>query len=374
MKKTILFLFWILTTSWSGFSNNQIEISLLTCSSGEETFTAWGHSAMRIQDKRSNIDIVYNFGLFDFNTPNFYMKFIKGKLKYKLGVHRTQDFYNSYLLEDRQIIEQELNLSEESEENIISTLQYLYKPENRYYYYSFVKKNCTSELRDLIFENVPIDFTNTTTEKTYRDQIHEFLTDSPWLRFGMSLIMGYKVDRKINKFESMFLPYYLYHGLKDLNKNEEQLVKREQTFNNNADLQESYPFFVRPVFVLFVLFLITIFIRSGKLEATILLVTGITGLVIFTVSLITEHPELRYNLNPLWINPLYIALAFMNNKTSLKRYLAILLQVLLIVMIPVWLFKVQYFEWPYLPILLILSLYNLRIIYPQKKKKLYIKI
>lgn len=370
MKKIIILFSLLYFTGFNIFSNDHIEINLLTCSSGKETFTAWGHSAIRVHDKKANIDVVYNFGLFDFDTPNFYMKFIKGKLKYKLGVHQTQRFYNSYLLENRQIIEQELNLSNESKDRIINRLEYLYRPENRYYYYSFVKKNCTTELRDLVFENVETDFENKITEKTHREQLNEYLNNRLWLKFSMSLIMGYKVDKKINKYESFFLPYYLYNGIKNINTHGIPLVKQENAYNTVKDT--TYPVLLSPMFILSILCIIVLFVRAGYVQNSILLIVGITGLVIFSVSLITEHPELRSNLNLLWINPLYILLVFVGKKHKLKQYLAAFIQVLLIIMLPIWLFKIQYFEWSYVPVILLLTLINLRIIFPGTR--LHIKI
>ncbi|MBK7525002.1 MAG: DUF4105 domain-containing protein [Saprospiraceae bacterium] len=74
--------------------------------SGQESYESWGHSAIRIIDDDNSCDITYNFGLFNFNAPNFYLKFIQGKLKYQLGIQNTNDFINSYLREDRQVVEQ----------------------------------------------------------------------------------------------------------------------------------------------------------------------------------------------------------------------------------------------------------------------------
>ncbi|MDK2978057.1 MAG: hypothetical protein PWP52_771 [Bacteroidales bacterium] len=350
-------------------ANDNITISLLTCSSGKETFTAWGHSAIRIVDSVANIDVVYNFGLFDFNTPNFYLKFVKGKLNYMLGVHSTQQFYMSYFRENRQIIEQKLNLTHQEEIKIIRRLEYLYKPENRYYLYSFVGKNCTTELRDIILKNVETNFKNELTNKTPRKQINEFLYDRLWLKFGMSLIMGYKVDRKINKFESMFLPDYLYHGLNELKTNNQPLVESENIFNPVKTEKKSYPFLISPVFVLSILFLVTIFIQSPYFQNSILLIVGITGLVIFVVSLFSEHPELKYNLNYLWINPLYIVTVLLGalNKNKAKFYLTLFLQFLSIVIVLIWILKIQDYNIAFFPLLFILSLLNYRAI---KKYKL----
>jgi len=350
-------------------ANDNITISLLTCSSGKETFSAWGHSAIRIVDSVANIDVVYNFGLFDFDTPNFYLKFVKGRLNYMLGVHSTQQFYMSYFRENRQIIEQKLNLTHQVEIKIIRRLEYLYKPENRYYLYSFVGKNCTSELRDLILENVETNLKNELTNKTPRRQINEFLHDRLWLKFGMSLIMGYKVDQKINKFETMFLPDYLYHGLNELKTNNQPLVESENIFNPVKTEKKSYPFLISPVFVLSILFLVTIFIQSPYFQNSILLIVGITGFVIFVVSLFSEHPELKYNLNYLWINPLYIITVLLGalNKNKAKYYITLFLQFLSIVIVFIWLFNIQDYNIAFFPLLFILSLLNFRII---KKYKL----
>lgn len=340
----------------------------MTCSPGKETYSAWGHSAVRVVDKRANIDVVYNFGLFDFNTPNFYPKFIKGRLEYKLGIERTQGFYHLYFKENRQIIEQKLNLSDKEAIKIIQRLQYLYLPENRYYLYRFAGKNCTSELRDLILENIDTDFENKLTNKTVRQQLNEYLQDRLWLKFSMSLIMGYKVDRKVDLFESMFLPDYLCYGLRDIKTENGNLIKEETIFNQLYDVNNGYSLLINPLFILSILALLVILFNKKYIQTPFLIIIGLNGLVIFTLSLITEHPELRYNLNPLWINPLYFLIVFLKNNSNLKIYLTILLQLMLFAMIPIWLFKIQYFELTYLPITLILIIINYRILYLNKTK------
>lgn len=364
LKRHVIILGLFLLIGLHAYSDNQIEISLLTCSSGSESFTAWGHSAIRVIDKKQSIDIVYNFGLFDFDTPNFYLKFVKGKLKYKLGIHSTNRFFRTYFSENRQIIEQKLNLSDEDEIRIISKLEYLYKPENRYYYYDFSKKNCTSELRDLIFNNVETDFQNQNINKTYRIQINEYLTDKLWLKFGMNLIFGTGVDKKIDNYESMFLPDYLYWGLNNIKVNNKKLVSSETTFNKVEKNKSNYPFLLNPIFLFSVLLIIVLIYKSSKIQVPIFLITGITGLLILIVWLLTEHDELKNNFNLLWCNPLYLAIAFsqIKNNVKLKMYLSIILQAMLIGVVVIWLSQIQSFEIGFLPIVMILSIYNIRII------------
>lgn len=344
------------------YSSEQIEISLLTCSSGSESFTTWGHSALRIVDNKNKIDVVYNFGLFDFNTPNFYSKFIKGKLKYKLGVHSTTRFFKSYLSDNRQIIEQKLDLSDEDEIKIIQRLEYLYKPENRYYYYDFLRKNCTTELRDLIFENIETDFQNKNTNKTYRDQLNEFMINKPWLKLGINLIFGASVDKEVTVFQSMFLPDYLCSELSNVNVNGKELVYSQQIFNEVEDENRSYPFLLNPILIFSVLLLIVLLIKSTKIQLPIFIITGLLGLLIMSVWSITEHLELKGNFNILWCNPLYLMFLFPLKKNKIKLYLSIALQIMILGIGIVWISNMQSFEIAFIPVVLILSIYNIRTI------------
>ncbi len=359
----VLVIFFLLGIQ-SIYPNNRIEISLLTCSSGAESFSSWGHSAIRVIDHNKSIDIVYNFGLFDFDTPNFYLKFVKGKLKYKLGIHSTNRFFRTYFREDRQIIEQKLNLSDENEIKIIRRLEYSYRPENRYYYYEFSKKNCTSELRDLIFNNIETDLKKKITNKTYRILINEFLTNRLWLKFGMNLIFGTGVDKKIDNYESMFLPDYLYWGLNNIKVNNEKLVRSETTFNKVEKSKSNYPFLLNPILLFSVLLIIVLIYKSSKIQLSVFLIIGIIGLLISIVWLLTEHDELKNNFNLLWCNPLYLVIIFyqIKNNVKLKMYLSIILQAMLIGIVVIWLSRVQSFEIAFIPIILILSVYNIRII------------
>ena len=94
------------------YLSEHTKVSLLTSSPGEDLYAQFGHSAIRITDTLSGQDLVFNYGLFDFNTPGFYLKFIRGKLPYQLGIQRFEPFLNAYIEENRQCRELEINLSE----------------------------------------------------------------------------------------------------------------------------------------------------------------------------------------------------------------------------------------------------------------------
>jgi hypothetical protein len=115
-RKVFLFCFFLLNPICQNFSQTKIlskksEISLLTCDSGDQLYSLFGHTALRVKDTENAIDAVYNYGYFDFRTPNFYMKFVKGDLQYFVAVDNFDAFLAQYVYEQRGVYEQKLNLS-----------------------------------------------------------------------------------------------------------------------------------------------------------------------------------------------------------------------------------------------------------------------
>ena len=145
MKKyylIILFLFAsIFSYSQEITLSEQAEVSILTIGPGANLYDKFGHSAFRVQDKVTNIDIVYNFGVYDFNTPNFYLKFARGKLLYKLDTSPFSPFYNYYVRQNRWIEEQVLNFTPSEKQAMFDFLQNNAKPEHCEYRYDFLFDN-----------------------------------------------------------------------------------------------------------------------------------------------------------------------------------------------------------------------------------------
>jgi hypothetical protein len=103
----------LISFSSNAQDSSRLRVSLLTCSPGEELYSIFGHSAIRIIDSNSVTDYVFNYGTFDFDDPNFYIKFVKGKLLYFISIERTNDFIEFYKYENRSVSEQVLSLSAE---------------------------------------------------------------------------------------------------------------------------------------------------------------------------------------------------------------------------------------------------------------------
>ena len=202
---------------------SRMQISLLTCTPGEELYATFGHSALRVIDSNSVTDLVYNYGTFDFNDPNFYSKFIRGQLKYNLSVEYFSNFKFDYQAEERGITEQILNLSAAEKLKLRAALNENLKEENRYYLYDFFLDNCTTRLRDLIFKAsepqqalpavMPVTF-------TFRNAIHYYLNlqQKYWSKLGIDLLLGRPTDAVMTIEQQEFLPDNLEQVLDKIEK------------------------------------------------------------------------------------------------------------------------------------------------------------
>jgi len=331
------------------------EISLITCSSGNELYSIFGHSALRAWYPQSGRDLVFNFGLFDFNTPNFYSKFVKGQLKYLLGIQTMPDFLEQYRWENRGVKEQKLYLTDEQNDKIMARLEYLYKPENRYYLYSFLYKNCTSELRDIIYSVTDSnrELLSKSAQVTDRELINEYING--WTKFGINLILGSTLDREIDLRQSMFLPENLYSVLAQSQNGKDPFVSKEIVLiaDNQISVKSGgfLNFITTPVAVLLLLLIIIIFLFlkrgcSGWADNLYVSLISALGALLTVIILITEHRELYSNYNLLWCNPLYIlvVIASLGGWKKTERLLSAISLVSLSILQIVWAQKIQYAE------------------------------
>src|SRR4051794_37017998 len=108
LRHLLIFSFLIFNFSFlqAQTDTSHLRISLLTCTPGEDLYSTFGHSALRVTDSVGNDDIVFNYGTFDFSEPGFYMKFIRGKLTFYLSTEDFDSFIQFYKEESRGITEQ----------------------------------------------------------------------------------------------------------------------------------------------------------------------------------------------------------------------------------------------------------------------------
>lgn len=218
MKKLLLFIFLLtLLFSQKGLSQpvDSIDFYMLTCEPGNEVYSVYGHSAIRVVVRGTGRDIVYNWGLFDFDTPHFAFRFAKGKLDYMVGACSMKTFMEEYQMEKRSVWSQKINLTNEEKINLISRLDDNMREENIYYRYDFFYDNCATRVRDIIENSLTgsVSYPVEETEKTFRELIDQYQQRIPWLDFGADFLLGLPADKKASVRDEGFLPMLLMKNL-----------------------------------------------------------------------------------------------------------------------------------------------------------------
>ena len=378
MKKLYLILFllssWITSDAQETTLSENAEISILTIGPGSLLNDSFGHSAFRVKDVDNNIDVVYNYGTYDFNTPNFYLKFARGKLLYKIDYNNFTPFYNYYVRQNRWIKEQVLNISVSEKQKMFNFLLNNVKPENRDYMYDFLFDNCATRIRDVLVTVLDGKLTykdDYTTEKyTFRQLIQKNVYWNSWGSFGMDIAIGAVVDQKATVWQYQFLPYYVMEAASNAKitnaSTPKNLVKTNTHVFKATPKRLNPTFYTSPLFMMGLLGLLIIYItykdykrgvRSRYLDTTIFFVTGLIGLMLLLLWVATDHSTTANNYNLLWASPLslffIIAISKKNPKKWIRKY--IFLQVLLLILLCMhWITGVQIFAYGLIPLLIAL--------------------
>lgn len=321
-----------------GFSRQidscHLKISLLTCSPGQELYSIFGHSALRVSDSQAGTDIIFNYGSFDFSDPDFYSKFVRGKLLYYVSAEYFQDFVFAYRYEGRGIIEQHLNLSCETKSILYQALRENLREENKYYLYDFLFDNCSTRLRDMVRREggdslyigkiLPAEI-NT----SFRNLIHEYLHRGGqyWSKLGIDLLLGARIDRAMANEEAMFLPDYLMKGFDSALIDGRQLVAGKRQIQ--PEMLKPAEQVNSPLIITGSLFLIISILSFSTKPAAkrllyyfdvfLFLLSGLIGLLLLYMWFGTDHRVCADNYNILWAFPLNIYFAVKVGRKNIRE-------------------------------------------------------
>ncbi len=321
MKTTFKKIFFslLLIVSMSSFSQSILlsknaHVSVITCDTGNESYSLFGHTAIRLTDLNNNLDVVYNYGAFDFSTPNFVAKFTKGDLQYFAVANKYEDFMSQYTYEKRSVFEQELNIPLAYKQKLLDNLTTALSSSESYYTYKFIDKNCTSMVVDILNKTLgsQIIVKKTDTDITYRSILYPYFDNSFYEKMGISIIFGKKVDAYGTK---IFLPLELQKSLKLIRFENHLLCKESKTL---LDIKKETPSSIWDNFYTYAFLLVfIIFIDKRSIDLFYFATMGLLGMFFFFVGFYSEHLELSNNYNMLLFNPTLLILFFFmltNNK------------------------------------------------------------
>ncbi|WP_321479291.1 DUF4105 domain-containing protein [uncultured Bacteroides sp.] len=370
--------------------NDSIDISLLTCSPGDEIYSLFGHTAIRYQDRKHGIDIVFNYGMFSFQTPHFLWRFILGETDYQLGVTDYQNFATEYEYYGRGVKEQILNLSKEEKNKLFTSLKRNYLPENRVYRYNFFFDNCATRPRNMIENciNGEIKYATSPVAISFRDIIHKYTAKHPWERFGIDLCLGVKADKPISNRAEMFAPEYLYKSFASASIVNITKEKRKLVFSSKelihqrsikAPIHNNIPTPLQSFLLVFIITTsLTIYELKNKknywiIDLCLFSAAGIAGCIIAFLAVFSVHPTVSPNYLLFVLHPLHIlALPFLiyTAKNKRKNWYHIVNLAVLTLFILLWGVIPQRFDFAILPLalsLLIRSASNIILAYKKHK-------
>jgi hypothetical protein len=288
------------------------EVSLITYTPGEELYQSFGHSAIRVRDDLLGMDRLYNFGVFDFETPNFYVNFAHGDLRYQLAVSQADEEIRTVGAYGQGVTELPLNLSLTQRQALFEALEVNLLPENRFYLYDFILDNCSTRPRDVIERITGGTIVLPNDGKlTFRDMLDPYFTRMPWVGLGVSLLMGSKIDRPASPREACFLPHDLERAVQ-MSKNGEQNLAGEKREIFPAEILAGSSPFLSPICIFWsggvLWFFFWLLRRKGHSRwptALALMIPGLLGIFVFALSFWTHLWVLHQNYNLLWLIPLH---------------------------------------------------------------------
>jgi hypothetical protein len=313
-----------------------LTVVLVTIGQGDMVWEKFGHNALWIHDPAAGTDRVYNYGMFDFNSPGYWGRFLKGNWLYELGVHTIQQTVYQYQYFNRAMWAQELNLTPAQKRELQALLETNALPQNREYLYDYYRDNCSTRIRDVLDRvtggRLRAATADSMTGTTYRWHSERLIAEDRASYFGLAGGLGPRADREINAWEEMFLPFKVQEQVRkirvaDASGREVPLVAREWTMleapGRAAEL--ATPPLRTPFYLLAGLLLAGILVllgsrapRSGwarfgfsAVSALWLLLAGTAGLLLVLLWAFTNHQIAYRNENLLQLSPLALPLVLL---------------------------------------------------------------
>lgn len=366
----LIFLFVFAIVTVFAQQNCGIRVSLLTCTPGDELYSTFGHSALRVTDSVSNTDIVYNYGTFNFDEPGFYSKFVRGKLMYFISAEYFDSFRAAYEFENRGITEQVLDLTCEEKERVLQFLSWNMLPANKYYKYDFTFDNCTTRLADVVekISDSAVDFHPILSEPTtFRNAIHEYLdrNHKGWDKLGIDILLGRRLDRNMTNREAMFLPDNLMKAFDSATINGRPLVLDKDIILRKKYVAEEKNNLNNPLFIFSCLFVLIAFLSFSSspfimrtlasFDSLLFFLFGLIGVLLLFMWWGTDHYMTKANYNLLWAWPFHIVAAFyIHTRKRWIRFYMLVFALFELLLLGVWYFLPQEMNMALIPMIGIL--------------------
>ena len=316
----------------------RLQVSLITCGAGPEIYEYYGHSAIRILRTDSlGLDVVFNYGVFDFNSGNFALRFALGHTDYVCAMQPTADFLDRYRRNGIFVEEQVLNLTQAEAHRLFDALLLNSQPENCVYRYNFFYDNCATRVRDKIEEclDATLRYPERPTERSMRQAVHYFSHNHRWATFGQDLLLGSEADIPATGRELQFAPIIMQQDFaQTLIVDNTGIVRmfagEKQRLVDLPPIQVRPSVFLSPLAVMLYLLIGVLVIGVWEwrkvrilwpLDSVLLLLQGLGGVLVTFLYFFSTHPTVGSNWLVWVLNPLPLVGLYWQIKGGLsKRY------------------------------------------------------
>lgn len=304
-----------------GKHEHVFSLGVITCTPGTESYSLYGHTALRYCNPSTGEDVVFNYGLFDFSSPHFLWRFVFGQTDYVVGAQPTAYFLRDYEAQGRGVTEQVLNLTPQESGRLLSFLLWNIRPENRTYRYNYLTNNCATCVLDAISGALDgaVQYSGEVGCRTYRGELHRFTAEHPWMQLGNDLLLGADCDTLLSPEAVPFLPYTLAEFLDTAcvlgtDGQCSRLVSETRVLvAEDAAVRTEGTSLLRPAPVawLFALLCLCLAVwewRRGRVvwpvDALVFFLQGLSGCLVLFMFCFSEHPTVDTNGQVLLLNPL----------------------------------------------------------------------
>lgn len=337
LLRWLLAIFLALSVSQSTYAveppiSQQAEAWLVTYGPGDIYWQRFGHNAIWIRNPELGLDHTFNFGFFDFEQKNFFLRFLQGRMLYFSAAQAVQDEFSAYINENREIRVQRLNLSVQQLAGLTTFLLHESRPENRDYLYDYYLNNCSTRIRDALDQalggELSKQYEQAQAPQTWRDHTRRLTFDDFWMYLGLEVGLGSPVDRRISKWEEMFIPEKLAEAVSGLSVQRdwgaEPLVLEDAVLHESslpappARPPTAWPrYLLASIAALALAWLSCRWVSPALLARMWLILGGLFGAVLLFLWFGTDHAAARLNLNLLVFNPLWLIPALWKGKERL---------------------------------------------------------
>jgi hypothetical protein len=310
-------------------------VSLLTLGPGKELFDRFGHTAIRVRSSLGGLDSAWNWGMYDFNAPNFIPRFLTGETQYWMAGFPTPFFVNYYRENHRAVWEQELALSAADAEALLNALRINALPANKFYRYDYYLDNCSTRARDAIDGalkgalRAALGAAAVNDGVTFRSETIRLSEAFPAIAFGMTFALGPRADAQISPWEEAFIPMRLRDRLREVripdSTGTRLLVRQEREIVSAAEFVDAAaaPSYAMVAGLVGVVLGVVIILLGGAASknggarfaigaggALWHLVLGVAGTLVLLAGLFTRHTFMGGNASVLLGTPVSLALAW----------------------------------------------------------------